>query len=90
MSEIEYVRKCSQYLDILLRNNPYFEQWLLGEGNLKRKYPLTELYSALGRDAEKAQSFNDLLRIFRRFKQLHFLRIGTRDFCRYADLVETT
>ncbi|MGA3114997.1 MAG: hypothetical protein ABSF90_11275 [Syntrophobacteraceae bacterium] len=90
MSEIEYVRKCSQYLDILLRNNPYFEQWLLGEGNLKRKYPLTELYSALGRDAEKAQSFNDLLRIFRRFKQLHFLRIGSRDFLHYAELSETT
>ncbi len=90
MSEIEYVRKCSQYLNILLRNNPDFEQWLLSEGNLKRKYPLTELYSALGRDAERAQSFNDLLRIFRRFKQLHFLRIGSRDFLHYAELPETT
>ena len=53
MTEIEYVRKCSQYLNILLRNNPAFEEWLLGEGNLKRKYPLTELYSALGREACK-------------------------------------
>ncbi|MGO9690994.1 MAG: hypothetical protein ACLP2X_21030 [Syntrophobacteraceae bacterium] len=90
MTELEYVRKCSQYLNILLRNNPDFEEWLLGEGNLKRKYPLTELYSALGRDAAKAQSFNDLLRIFRRFKQLHFLRIGARDFLHKADLSETT
>ena len=90
MTEIEHVRKCSQYLNILLRNNPDFEQWLLGGGNLKRRYPLTELYSALGRDAAKAHSFNGLLRIFRRFKQLHFLRIGARDFCRYADLSETT
>ena len=80
MTEIEHIRKCSQYLNILLRNNPAYEEWLLLEGNLKRKYPLTELYSALGREAAKARSFNDLLRIFRRFKQLHFLRIGARDF----------
>jgi glutamate-ammonia-ligase adenylyltransferase len=90
MTEIEYTRKCSQYLSILLRNNPEYEEWLLSDGNLKRKYPLTGLYSALGLEAAKAQSFNDLLRIFRRFKQLHFLRIGTRDFCHYADLSETT
>ena len=90
MTELEYVRKCSQYLNILLRKNPDFEEWLLGEGNLKRKYPLTELYSALGRDAAKAQSFNELLRIFRRFKQLHFLRIGARDFLHNAELSETT
>ncbi len=90
MSEIEHVRKCSQYLDILLRNNPDYTQWLLSEGNLNRKYPLTGLYSALGCEAAKAQSFNDLLRIFRRFKQLHFLRIGARDFLHYADLSETT
>ncbi len=90
MTEIEYTRKCSQYLSILLRNNPDYEQWLLSEGNLKRKYPLTGIYSALGFEAAKARSFNDLLRIFRRFKQRHFLRIGARDFCRYADLSETT
>ena len=90
MTEIEHIRKCSQYLNILLRNNPAYEEWLLTGGNLKRKYPLTELYSALGREAAKAQSFNDLLRIFRRFKQLHFLRIGARDFLRYADLSATT
>jgi glutamate-ammonia-ligase adenylyltransferase len=90
MTELEFTRKCSQYLDILLRNNPDFEEWLLGEGNLKRKYPLTGIYSALGAEAEKARSFNDLLRIFRRFKQRHFLRIGARDLCRYADLSETT
>ena len=90
MTEIEYTRKCSQYLSILLRNNPEYEEWLLSDGNLKRRYPLTGLYSALGLEAAKARSFNDLLRIFRRFKQLHFLRIGTRDFCHYADLSETT
>ncbi|MGA2400881.1 MAG: hypothetical protein ABSG91_04135 [Syntrophobacteraceae bacterium] len=90
MTEIEHIRKCSQYLNILLRNNPAYEEWLLIEGNLKRKYPLTELYSALVREAAKAHSFNDLLRIFRRFKQLHFLRIGARDFLHYAELSETT
>ncbi len=90
MTEIEYVGKCSRYLNILLRNNPDFEHWLLYEANLRRKYPLTELYCALGCDAAKAQSFNDLLRIFRRFKQLHFLRIGARDLLHYAELSETT
>ena len=90
MTELEHTRKCSQYLSTLLRNYPEYEEWLLGDGNLKRKYPLTGLYSALGLEAAKARSFNDLLRIFRRFKQLHFLRIGTRDFCHYADLSETT
>ncbi|MDR3567444.1 MAG: hypothetical protein P4L43_05380 [Syntrophobacteraceae bacterium] len=90
MSEIEYVRRCSQYFAILLRNDPGIEEWLLGEGNLKRRYPLTGLYCALEAEAAKATSYTDLLRSFRRFKQKHFLRIGARDFCRYADLSETT
>jgi glutamate-ammonia-ligase adenylyltransferase len=90
MTEIDYTRKCSQYLSIVLCNNPEYEEWLLRDGNLKRRYPLTGLYSALGFEAAKAQSFNDLLRTFRRFKQRHFLRIATRDFCHYADLSETT
>jgi len=90
MIEIEYTRKCSQYLATILRNNPGYEDWLLSNGNLKRRYPLTGLYSALGSEAGKAADFNDLLRIFRRFKQRHFLRIGARDLCRYADLSETT
>ncbi|SPF40082.1 (Glutamate--ammonia-ligase) adenylyltransferase [Syntrophobacter sp. SbD1] len=90
MTEIEYTRKCSQYLSILLRNNPDYEEWLLGESNIKRKYPLTGLYSSLGSEAAKANSFQDLLGIFRRFKQRHFLRIGARDLCGYAGLAETT
>ncbi|HYA39854.1 MAG TPA: hypothetical protein VEF34_01015 [Syntrophobacteraceae bacterium] len=90
MTEIEYIRRCSQYLGILLRNNPDFEEFLVSEKNLKRKYPLTGLYSALGSEAQEARSFNDLLRIFRRFKQRQFLRIGARDLCGYADLSETT
>jgi glutamate-ammonia-ligase adenylyltransferase len=90
MTEMEYIGKCSKYLHILLRNNPGYGEWLLGEGNLNRKYPLTELYSVLVREAAEAQSFNDLLRIYRRFKQLHFLRIGARDLMHYSDLSETT
>lgn len=90
MTDIEHVRRCSQYLDILLRNNPGYLQWLLEERNLEKKYPLTGLYTELQRAAQEAQSFNDLLRIFRRFKQRHFLRIGARDLLHKADLVETT
>ena len=52
MTEIEHIRKCSQYLSILLRNNPDFEEFLVSGGNLKRKYPLTGLYSALGSEAQ--------------------------------------
>lgn len=89
MTEIEYLRKCSRYLDILLGNNPDYVEWLLG-ANLNRKYPLTGIYSALVQEAAKARSFQDLLRIFRRFKQLHFLRIGARDLLHRADLTETT
>ncbi|MGC8492156.1 MAG: hypothetical protein ACP5SH_10505 [Syntrophobacteraceae bacterium] len=88
MTEIEYVRNCSHYFEILLRNIAGGEEWLLA--NLKRRYPLAGLYAALKEEAAKAGSFNDLLRIYRRFKQLHFLRIGARDFCRFADLSETT
>ncbi len=90
MSEIQYLRKCSQYFAILLRTDPGCEEWLVGEANLRRRYPLAGLYSALQSEAARARSFNDLLRLFRRFKQRHFLRIGARDFCLYADLAETT
>ncbi len=88
MTEIEHVKNCSHYFEILLRNVAGGEEWLLA--NLKRRYPLAGLYSALKEEAAKAGAFNDLLRIYRRFKQLHFLRIGARDFCRFADLSETT
>jgi glutamate-ammonia-ligase adenylyltransferase len=90
MSEIEHVRQCSHYLDTLLRNNPEDGEWLLGGRQPGRKYPLTGLYAELHKEAVHAASFNDLLRIFRRFKQRHFLRIGARDLLQYADLAETT
>ncbi|MFZ2447746.1 MAG: hypothetical protein WAW37_15425 [Syntrophobacteraceae bacterium] len=90
MTEIQHVRRCSQYLDILVRNNPGYAAWLIEERNINRKYPLTGLYSDLEQSVEAATSFNDLLGIFRRFKQRHFLRIGARDLLGYADLVETT
>jgi glutamate-ammonia-ligase adenylyltransferase len=90
MNELDYIAQCSQYFAILLRNDPACTDWLLGQGNLRRKYPLTALYSALRDIAWKADCFNDLVGLFRRFKQLHFLRIGARDFCGYAELAETT
>lgn len=90
MTETDHIRRCSQYLDILLRNNPDYGRWLWGERNLFKKYPLTGLYGSLQEEVSGAGSFNDLLGIFRRFKQRHFLRIGGRDLLGYADLVETT
>ena len=90
MSEIDHVRQCSQYLDTLLRNNPENGDWLSSGGRAGRKYPLTGLYAELHDEVSGAASFNDLLRLFRRFKQRHFLRIGARDLLGYADLAETT
>lgn len=90
MTETQHVRRCSQYLDIILRNNPEYGPWLFEEWQVKKKYPLTGLYSELQQSAGSADSFNDLLRIFRRFKQRHFLRIGARDLLGLADLAETT
>lgn len=89
-TEISHIRQCSQYLDILLRNNPDYGEWLVDEKNISRKFPLTVLYSDLQREVESAESFNQLLRVFRRFKQRHFLRIGSRDLLGIADLVEAT
>jgi len=90
MTELDHVRRCSQYLDILVRNNPDYSQWLIGDGNIGRNYALTSLYSDLRHAVGTADSFDDLLRIYRRFKQLHFLRIGARDLLGRADLAETT
>jgi glutamate-ammonia-ligase adenylyltransferase len=90
MDSIQHVRRCSQYFDILLRNHPEYGEWLLDEQNIKKKFPLTGLYADLQREVEPAASFNDLLRIFRRFKQMHFLRIGARDLLGMADLAEST
>jgi hypothetical protein len=47
MTEIDHIRKCSQYFNILLCNNPEFEEFLVTNGNLRRKYPLTGLYFAV-------------------------------------------
>ncbi|MEN6437748.1 MAG: hypothetical protein ABFD97_04130 [Syntrophobacter sp.] len=90
MSQLTHVRQCSQYLDILVRNNPDYAEWLIDDGNIGRKFPLTTLYSDLQHAVGAAGSFNDFLRIYRRFKQLHFLRIGSRDLLGKADLAETT
>ncbi len=90
MDPIQHVRRCSQYFDILLRNHPEYGGWLLDEQNMRRKFPLTGLYADLQHEVESASSFNELQRIFRRFKQMHFLRIGARDLLGMADLVEST
>jgi [glutamine synthetase] adenylyltransferase / [glutamine synthetase]-adenylyl-L-tyrosine phosphorylase len=90
MNEIEHVRQCSHYLDTLLRNNPENAEWLSDGRQLGRKYPLTGLYAELQAYVKGAESFNDLMRVFRRFKQRHFLRIGARDLLKYGDLAETT
>lgn len=89
MDELERIRKSSQYLATLLRREQYLN-WLWNQRNLYRRYPLAELYHDLQSHALKADSFDDLLKIFRAFKQRHFLRIGGRDLLGFAGLSETT
>jgi len=90
MNEIERIRESSQYLATLLRGHQTYQDWLLTEKNLHRRYPLTELYGDLQYGVRKVQTFPDLLLAFREFKQRHFLRIGGRDLLEWADLVEST
>jgi [glutamine synthetase] adenylyltransferase / [glutamine synthetase]-adenylyl-L-tyrosine phosphorylase len=90
MNEIERIRESSQYLATLLRGHQAYRDWLLPEKNLRRRYPLTELYGDLQNGVRMAQTFQDLLLAFRQFKQRHFLRIGGRDLLGWADLVEST
>jgi [glutamine synthetase] adenylyltransferase / [glutamine synthetase]-adenylyl-L-tyrosine phosphorylase len=90
MNEIERIQESSQYLATLLRGHENYQDWLLVEKNLRRRYPLTELYDDLRGAASKAPSFSGLLLAFREFKQRHFLRIGGRDLLGWAGLVETT
>lgn len=90
MNEIERIQESSQYLATLLRGHQTYQDWLLPEKNLHRRYPLTELYGDLQSGVGKAQTFPDLLLAFREFKQRHFLRIGGRDLLGWADLAEST
>lgn len=88
--ELQRIGKASNYLGTLLRSQPEYEDWLWNRKQIFRRYPLTELYEHLKGLIIEASGFEDLLRSYRRFKQLHFLRIGGRDLLGWADLVETT
>ncbi len=90
MNEIERIQESSQYLATLLRGHQEYQDWLVVEKNLHRRYPLTELYEDLHKATRRAQTFSELLTAFRDFKQRHFLRIGGRDLLGWADLPETT
>ncbi len=88
--ELEHICSVSQYLATLLRRNPDFLHWLWHGRQIRRRYPLTELYESLKSQAAAADSFRGLLKVYRSFKQLHFLRIGARDLLGWAGLEETT
>ena len=90
MEVIERIAGCSNYFATLIRRKPEYVRWLVEERNLNRRYPLTGLYQNLLEQSQGAEDFPHLLRIFREFKQMHFLRIGARDLTGLADLAETT
>ncbi|NTV41692.1 MAG: hypothetical protein HGA63_00170 [Syntrophobacteraceae bacterium] len=90
MSPLDRIQEASQYFSTLLRRRPDFVEWLWGERKLYRRFPVTELYGELKDGAQGVDSFMEVLRVFREFKQRHFLRIGGRDLLGIADLSETT
>lgn len=90
MKEIEQIQESANYLALLLRGHPHLQRWLLDDKNLWRKYPLTELYESLSKSSAAATGYDRLCRVFREFKQQHFLRIGGRDLLGWADFPETT
>jgi glutamate-ammonia-ligase adenylyltransferase len=87
--ELQRINESSSYLAALLRR-PTHVEWLWGQRNLFRRYPLIELYNDVQLRARNARSPDDLFAAWRTFKQLHFLRIGGRDLLGWADLEETT
>ena len=89
MSDIERISECSQYLATLLRRDDECSSLIVSGNLLQRRYPLIELYRELLAKAQKVESFKELLGTFRRFKQLHFVRIAGRDLLGTDTLAET-
>lgn len=90
MNELDRISESSHYLATLLRRSDSLVDWLWNRKNLYRRYPLTELYEDLNRSVRGTESFDQLVRAFREFKQRHFLRIGGRDLLGLSDLVQST
>ncbi len=90
MIPLDRIQGASQYFATLLRRRSDYIDWLWEGRKLYRRYPVTELYGELKNAAQSADCFADLLRVFREFKQRHFLRIGGRDLMGLADLSETS
>ncbi|MCF8107245.1 MAG: bifunctional [glutamate--ammonia ligase]-adenylyl-L-tyrosine phosphorylase/[glutamate--ammonia-ligase] adenylyltransferase [Desulfohalobiaceae bacterium] len=86
--ELKKIGHTFQYLNMLLRKESNVH-WLRDENQLQRKYPLTELYNSLQQEVQKCTGLRELFRVFREFKQKHFLRIGGRDCLGLAGLEET-
>ncbi len=79
IEKLEKLCEFSRYLGRLYEREE-FRTWLIYEGAFGRKYPLIELYKDLKREIHNVSQINDIKRAFRRFKQRHFLRLGSRDF----------
>lgn len=90
MCPVDRIREASQYFATLLRRRTDYVDWLWEGRKLYRRYPVTELYGELKSAVQSVDCFENLLRLFREFKQRHFLRIGGRDLLGLADLSETT
>jgi len=88
INELKNLSEFSRYLGRLLENKN-FSKWLI-QGGLQKSYLLIELYRELKKDVYHLNELNEIKRAFRKFKQLHFLRLGAREFLgkiQFQDLV---
>lgn len=74
--------------DILLSDPSIFD-WLKEYETLNKSKEKDLLYRNLWQILQKADSYNEKLKILRRFKKREYIRIGLRDLMSKADVVET-
>ncbi len=79
----------SQLLTDILLSNPSIFDWLKEHETLNKSKVKDILYRELWQFLQKAQSYNEKLKILRHFKKREYLRVGLRDLLGYADVVET-
>lgn len=79
----------SQMLTDILLSNPSIFDWLKEYETLNKSKEKDLLYRDLWQILQKADSYNEKLKILRRFKKREYIRIGLRDLMSKADVVET-
>jgi len=80
----------SAFLTAILCRQPHYFAYLFGEGAINRQLDGDAMLAQLREKIPDAADFTELQAGLRRFKARQILRIGSRDLCGLADLVEVT